>query len=519
MYKEILTESDRVEQARTLLKQQFAGVDERWVIGHRGNQGANLVDEGILPDTPPTVLHAHASMGVEAERVYPVPEGSAGSYEGLLTKINPGLEDEIIRVVSSRTRVALFMPFPNAGFDALLAQHPEAWAHLVNTCTVIDFGVFQAIEDKVRFGHMLDDVLHREGMDVNVIPHSVYRPGQSFSEVCGLVGARTGDTVYFQRALSAGGDGTIRVGSQEEMDHVMRELGWADGSPVKVALGIHPNYPCNGTGCIVPTEDGSDCYVYLDPPSHKPVGLPELGAKQGSGVGNDWSVPLDDDCLDQYSRMVTAVGKEMFLRYGYTGLFGPDGIIDLERQRYHMTEVNPRWQGTTPYQTANALMNGRIPLEWMHYLTKFAGNDPHKLADVRALGGDVEGYNKNALHERGGFYMKMGAPKDPRMVLQDMNGAFAYHEGGLAPLPGLSQRDVYAGRHGFQGRGIVVHVTAPKPGEMVGGELAPIGYIAGSGQQVFDSNKPAILPEALRMYNMFQEAMFTHPVVYGQVFG
>ena len=507
---------NRIFTAQQTLKAGFAGIDEQWVIAHRGNHASNLRRHGITDRIPLTVMHAHSSMGVQAVRSYPVPKDSGGSYESLLTQINPGIEGEVRRVVNDGKKVALMMPFPNAGLDEVMANVPGSERHFVNTGTVERFEHFSEIEDKVRFAAMLDEVLEREGMAQNKIPSTTYRPGQRYEDLCAMLG---GEVLYFQRALSAGGDGTVKVESAEEMSQLFEDADWRNSTSLKVSKGIFPNYPSNGTGCIVPTPDGNDCVVYLDPLSHKPVGLPELGAKPGSGVGNDWTVPFDERYQRQYARMAEAVGREMYRRYGYTGLFGPDGLIDMSSGTYHMTEVNPRWQGTTPFQTGNAFINGRVPLEYIHYLTKLAGHDPKKLDEIFGLTGDPNTYNAKSLTEEGGYYIKVGSPKVKKVVRKDMNGAFAYAQGdGFSALPGISQDDVYTGKHGYAGRGKVVYISAPKPGEMVGGELSPIGYIVGSGQQVFDAHEPKILPEAYAMYNAAFEKMFESPVITGRVF-
>ncbi len=509
MQKELISNLDALTQSREFLKRELGSFDEVWQIGHRPTH-MSLYADGVVT-APITVSHVHADMGLQAARHYPVPLNSSGAYEDLLTAINPAIANEVHRVVTTGKKAALFMPFPNSGLDRMLKEYDPAIVAkcFVSTTSTPDFKSFAQIEDKVAFGKLLENVLTQGGMEKNLIPNTVLTSGQSYGDLVKQLSSQEGP-LYFQIALSAGGDGTVKVSSAEDMRALLDHSEWAaavNKGNVKVSKGIVPNYPANGTGCIVPTPDGKDCTIYLDPPSHKPVGLPELGAKQGSGVGNDWSHPFPSAYIEQYARMSELVGRALFMRYGYTGLFGPDGIMDTKNRRFHMTEVNPRIQGTTPYQTHNALANGRVPIEWMHLMTKLAGTDPNALGALRDIIGPPTNYNHKSLMEKGGYYIKVGGPKERKVVQKDLNGAYGYTRGKPLVRLDLTEVQVYGGKYANNTYERVVYLKGPQTGTMIGGELAPVGYIVGRGEPVFAAETPTILPGALDMYRAVQEEM------------
>lgn len=513
-----MSDEERLKNAVDFLRKKFAEYDEKWIIGHKGDQARNLQDLGIL-DENIDVTHVHSSLGVNTEKSYTPPAGSSNSYEGYLTAINPDINTDVSRVVEQGKRVVALMPFPNEGLQRLIAQsgQPEQFTM---TAPVADYAHFSEIEDKITFGRTLQEVLDQTQYAQNIIPWTIYEKPWSIEELRTAFHAPEDAAFYFQRALSAGGDGTIKITSEDDLQELVKNPEWESAmqeGKLKASLGIEHAYPANGTGCIVPIDDGT-CVVLIDPPSHKPVGLESLGSKPGGGVGNDWSTSFSEEILTQYTDIVTALGQELYKKYGYTGVFGPDGIVDYggDKELFRITEVNPRWQGTTPYQTQNALMNARLPLELIHYMVKLTETDSKALKQVHEIIGDPQEYNSRAIREKGGFYIKVGAPKEPKIVHSNLNGPWIWNGDELKPLSNndglLTPTLVYSGNlngHTPQEGHSVVWVKAPNPGDRVGGELAPIGYIMGSGITVFDANRPEVTPEGQNLYNFVNRLMFS----------
>lgn len=519
--KDLDRDAVRFREAIEFLKGGLDGFDEAWVVGHKGDHAINLQNMGVVNDRL-DVVHVHSTLGVNANIVIKPPEDSAGSYEGILTEMSPLLAEQILRVKTEGKKVVIYMPFPNMGLEHAIAR-AEASDHFLMTAPVPRFEAFQRIEHKIVFGQMMDELFKGTRFERNLIPWTFYSRHMDYRTLEEVL--RSEGSIYMQRVLSAGGDGTVKVTSDDELKVLMSDEYWAmaaDMGSVKASKGIEKAYPANGTGCIVPTPDGN-CVVLVDPLSHKPVGLERMNAKQGSGVGNDWSVPFSQEIQSQYILMATAIGQRLYREHGYTGLFGPDGMIheDQNGQVYSLTEVNSRWQGTTPYQTLNARMNGRLPLELIHYMVKLCttsqGIDKQKLQQAWRIIGDPNEYNGRAVSEKGGFYIKIGGPKDRKVISQDLNGAWVVNPNGMTKVTGvegLTPLHVYS-RTMPDGSKIelpenhsIVWVKAPRLGETVGGELAPIGYIVGSGIQVFDADIPTTTAQGQSMYDAVTALLF-----------
>ena len=511
-----------------LCRSAFARFDEYWVVGHKGDHHRTLADLGVIdPDTDISVSHVHSTLGLRAQRTVKPPEESSSTYESILTTVNPDIEEHVANVVDTKRQVCVFMPFPNSGLSDIIRKQ-EAEENFVTTSPVEDPAVFLHIENKIGFARLVDKAVSEneatETLRHNVIPWDVLRPGTMYEDLEQRFKLEPGQAVYLQKALSGGGDGTRRIDSQERLTTLLQDSEWAhlaELGHIKVTAEVKDAYPANGSGCIVPTEDG-DCVVLLDPPSHKPVGLEALRGKEGSGVGNDWTEQWPDDVLEQYAALATAVGKQLYREFGYTGMFGPDCLVQTREDGYrlYMNEINPRWQGTTPYQTYNALSADRVPLELVHYAVKL--DDGSLLPDILKSIGDPEEYNTISLRQSGCFYMKIGGPKIRQTVKADLNGNYIYCEEGLiGPYDDVSGIEIATGRTAHPAlsahmtalraegkQPMMVSVKGPGVGETVGGELAPIGYIVGKGEQpVFTSQQPGVTPLGNNLFQTVTKTM------------
>ncbi len=531
-----------LEQVSASLKEGFAAFQEVWIVGHKGDHANTLQALGILKKDL-DLIHVHSTLGVSARHTITPPPGSSDTYDGFLKELNEAdMRPHIRRIIAEQKKVVILMPFPNSALSRIVEEEQAGdWITLATTMSNVD--TYFHIDDKIRFASMMDDVLGKDYPE-NIIPWTVASVS-SLREHQTRLRIEPDRAIYFQKTFSGGGDGTVKISSEEQFQVLLQQKGWREAviqGQVKAGAAVLgkrlengellPPYPANGSACIVPTADGK-CRVYIDPPSHKPVGLAHLGSKPAGGVGNDWSQPFDREIQEQYKRIVTRLGEYLFYRFGYTGMFGPDCLVGVTPDNtpvLHVNELNPRWQGTTPYQTLNSLRNQRLPLELMHYLVKLRASNRDDLANVEKLLPDVTDYNQEAVNSSGGFYIKVGTKPDKsgkkRTVQRDMNGIWFWTGSALkradelgTSLPdGLNVVQVYLRQdtHGNpltlpSGAETVVWVKAPRKGETVGGELAPIGYIVGSNINVFDAHKPDVTPTGQRLYDAVMQLLFQEP--------
>lgn len=502
------------------LADAFNAFDEIWAVGHKGDIGDNLRALGVLdPERPFDVSHVHSSLGINSLNNIPTPKGSAGSYASILTAASPLLEEEIKRLVAENRTAVVLMPFPNAEFSAMIARN-GAEKHIVTTSPIDDVETFFTIENKLTYAELIEAAL-MEDMPENLIPTTRLNPNTTYRDILQVFDIEEGHPVYLQIALSAGGDGTVKISTQEEYSRLFEDEKWALAfakESIKAGKGIIGKdgwdpYSANGTGCIVPMPDGT-VSVYLDPLSHKPVGLESLRGKEGSGNGNDWGTPYPAEVTSQYERMGTLAGRELYRRFGVTGLFGPDCVVGFDKngEMVFMNEINPRQQGTTPYQTLNAMMNGRLPLEVIHYASKLL--PPKRLQELLP---NPDSYNEASVNEAGGYYVKIGGPKKRIQVKSDLNGPWIYdlETQKMKQLTeiNLTVADVYT--RNFEDIEVLeaagkklVWVKGPNPGDTVGGELAPIGYILGSGLQVFDVDHPDATKHCVAMFENISKRLY-----------
>jgi hypothetical protein len=511
-------ESTHLEEAIELLRDCFNEFDEIWLVGHKGDHHRTLQELQILPDTQLDLVHAHSTLGADAKKIIEVPEGSSSSYEGLLTKANPQLKTEIERVKEEDKQVCVLMPFVNEEFQQMI-EDCEATANFTLTAPISDYTQYLKIENKILFAQLIDRAL--EGwMDNNLIPWDIINQATTYEDLLSQFNRPTGSTFYLQIDLSGGGDGTIPVSSQEEIQQLKIDTRWQehiDERRVKVTPEVLNNYPANGGACIIPNGDGT-CDVLVDPPSHKPVGLDALGSKSGSGGGNDWTIPWPKQIREQYIQIVQAIGELLYQEFGYTGFFGPDCMVanphSEDEARIYINEINPRWQGTTPYQTLNSILDNRIPLEIIHYLLKFAERDPSIVPKIRKLIADTDSYNRESVNSSGGYYIKIGAPKNEQEISVDMNGAWAYDRKTeeIRQMERITAQDIYTGRPPpLKADEVAIYIKGPNKGDMVGGQLAPVGYIIGNsqdGEPVFKPDEQGITEFGLKMYQKVRERMF-----------
>lgn len=111
---------------------------------------------------------------------------------------------------------------------------------------------------------------------------------------------------------------------------------------VAVAPYLDPNIPLNVGGCVF--RDGT---VTVHSPSLQLIGINQCTSRRFGYCGNDFSrlsEVLEEARLHELETMVKDVGVWLH-SCGYLGAFGIDAL--LHEDRIHLTEVNPRFQGST----------------------------------------------------------------------------------------------------------------------------------------------------------------------------
>ena len=512
-----------------LCKKAFEKFDEIWLIGHKGDHHQTLVDLGVLSDQKTTIslAHVHSSLGIKAQYLIKPPKGSSSSVEAAHTKLNPAITRHIRRIVLKNKKICILAPFSNAKLDQIIRSN-KANENVVVTSPTKDCNDFFAIGNKIEFSHLIEKVLFNK-KSLNNKLRSIFIPWVNISEITMTFSAlkkyfhlSRNQGVYIQKDLSASGNGTKLIKSQQELDLLFQNRAWfemASKGRLKATAEILNAYSANGSACIVPTGSG-DCIVLVDPLSHKPTGLKEVQGKQHSGVGNDWSLIWPDDIQEQYIKSAIFLGKLLFKKYGYTGSFGPDYVVEKTKNggsNLRVTEINPRWQGTTPYQTYNALITKRIPLELIHYVIKL-DYDGIMLRKLLPLIGNPKVYNQLSVSRSGCFYIKIGSPKKTRRVKKSMNDYYVYTGNKLlGPCKDIGFFDFINNEISTQTLGrekqnlqknsqesLIVKIKAPYANEMVGGKsLTPIGYIAGySKKSVFLSDHPGVTKYGEKLYKL-----------------
>lgn len=332
--------------------------------------------------------------------------------------------------------------------------------------------------------------------------------------------------IFLQIDISASGNGTRLVQSQSDLDGVFNDRQWntlISTGHIKASCQILNAYSANGSACIVPI-DAINCMVLVDPLSHKSTGLEEMRGKAHSGVGNDWTLTWPEEIQQQYITITSYIGKLLYQEYGYTGIFGPDFIVESNKntQTLKLTEINPRWQGTTPLQTLNAINDGRVPLELIHYIIKLDSKGVFK-NKLMALIADSNAFNKRSAASTGCFYIKIGNPLETKEIKKDLNG-FHIYNGKRIVESSINENllELYKDNNNssitrayFREKAkasdtLLLNIKAPRKGELVGGGgLTPIGYIIGiSSTPIFTEDSEGISNFGNELYSHVIEQLF-----------
>lgn len=332
------------------------------------------------------------------------------------------------------------------------------------------------LRDAVEAKPVFDELLRAAGVPAAVrIPCVHVERLPELAELRCAVGT---ETVVVQAGVTSGGRGTVIVTGEDDMSRAARLLG-----PYRVAAFID-GWSSNITVLSVP--DGDRVRVYVDRPSHKSVGVAELGIGPAKSAGNDWSRPWPAPAAALIVECAERIAAWAWRRYRMAGLFGLDAILTPD-ERVFLNEINVRLQGTTEVSAVNQQLRGLPPFIAAHLVVMLGGQ-------VTWLG-DPHAFNQDTINQAtragGPFYVK-GRLRHPAPAT-------------IAPghPPGVYRLDhgerLQWVRHGAHpadadtDRGEVLFANLPAPGVVChpGAEIATVEGVTNGSMRPFDGPSSA----------------------------
>ncbi|PZG04928.1 hypothetical protein C1J01_44070 [Nonomuraea aridisoli] len=190
------------------------------------------------------------------------------------------------------------------------------------------------LRDTIEAKPAFNDLLRAAGVPATVrIPSVRVDRLPDLAELRRAVGT---NTVVVQSGATSGGRGTVFVTSERDLDDAARLRG-----PYRVAAFVD-GWSSNTTVLSVPDGQGG-VSVYVDRPSHKSVGVAELGIGPAKSAGNDWSRPWPTGAATVLVECAERITEWAWRRHRAAGLFGLDAILTAEGHVYP-NEINWRNQ-------------------------------------------------------------------------------------------------------------------------------------------------------------------------------
>lgn len=490
------------------LQMEFQRYKKVYVFSPKGDHLSNLIELGILDY--PDLTYSLTSLNVKTKNFI---KSSMYTYEEWIEECDESFFEHLVTDLGNckeGEKILITMPFPNKKLQDFL----QSWDLKKKIDIVEAAGNYETlcqIEDKIYISNLLLEIFGGEDNNDIVIPFHILKGGETYHDIS--VQYLNSDSFFLQRSFSnVGGNWTVRVENEASYNKLVQDPNWKlwiEMHSVKASKNIKEAYPSNSSGCVVPISK-DECIVLIDKPSRKPVNVVELGGTDYSSAGNSWVHDFPHAFLSRYKDIMSKIGSYLYQTYRYIGLFGVDFLIQPQESdgfSIFVNEINPRWQGTTPYQTLNSLMNNLVPLELIHYLIKFNqinGESPSEdLLDlVRS------NYNQEAIQNLGGFYLKLKS-KNKIKTLSDLNGCYSIDKDSLQIRKQPNESSylkLYLGdKEQYQN---YFWIRGPAAQEKIGGEYLSIGYVFGPYLEVFEKNRPEATPLGKAIYNYCIAEMF-----------
>lgn len=186
-----------------------------------------------------------------------------------------------------------------------------------------------------------------------------------------------GGPVVARATRSDGGEGLALIKDPAEIDTKLPPH--ADGF-FSIAPYLVPNIPLNVNAVVF--QDGS---VSLHSPSLQLIGIPGLTNRFFGYCGNDFAQirNLDAEILDSLEDITLKVGKWL-ASMGYIGAFGIDALLYLREGKVYLTEINPRFQGSSHLSSLIDIDLDRSDM-FLEHMAAFWGLSPPVPTHLRDL--------------------------------------------------------------------------------------------------------------------------------------
>lgn len=379
----------------------------RVLIGH-GNRAAaswyHLIKVGALP-TFDYFLTASAGGATDIAHKMFVLEDEQADHPDLVWEYAPYWQ-KLDELCGKYPNAIVFCTYRKPEHQDLLRRHPG----ILLSCP--PQSIASGVENKANFHKILTDAGVTEILSTLLYSDALEIPPYN------KVADQVGPDFVVQIIASAGGarhDLQSSINFVTDGSELAEAVSFQRGQgPVRVVTMAHGR-EANGAGLSTPWG------TYVDLPSHKPVGLPELYGRPGAGSGNDWTWLYPQAQMAAYQRQIERVGAELSRR-GFNGMFGLDSIFDETGDGPWPHEINGRSQGTTEAQDAVDLRAGVASLPMMAAALDL-GIGPEYFPDVNE-------YNNASLRRVGQWYLKVSVPR-PICVARDLNGVWTLRDGQL----------------------------------------------------------------------------------------
>jgi len=166
--------------------------------------------------------------------------------------------------------------------------------------------------------------------------------------------------IFVVQGRSMGGDGTVIVRGKKDFEYASLNL----KDRIRVSEYCPSQYFSSNI-LNVPLKDNK-CAVYVDIPSHKIAGIPELGIPEVTGAGQDWSLLFSKSFAKKYVDFVVQIGQFLYKNYHLIGLWSLEGFWD--NNNVYFNELNCRPGGDTEVSSINQVVKKFPPFFAVHTL-------------------------------------------------------------------------------------------------------------------------------------------------------
>lgn len=473
-------------------KRLFARFDEIWFVGNRADLCRVLLDLGIIQKSKITVVYALNLLGLDIDTKNIItPDVSSLDFMSIQNTISREVNDRIRESKLAHKKVVIVTHSPNKSLDnAILNNDAGDYITVVSPCTSY---LYEILEQKNTLNSIFSQMRSVCNIDDHVIKSTRILGSDTFESICERLGSCR--SLFLQQNFSAGGAGASVVNSARAFEKAIYR---SSGYEMKASEYIEHAYSANGSALIMPAACG--CKVYTDRLSHKLMEANILRTGGFCGVGNDWTIGWSTDINMQYRQVATAVGNVLYRVYGYTGIVGLDFLVcGREYNKLKITEINPRIQGTTPYQAYNSIFLDSVPLLLAYFIVKLGSNeDKATLLDMLETSSSCD--NGSGL-----FYLKILSSS--KQIKQDMNGVWQFsnnigeihYYGKEVNLPNLYM-------YGDNKDLITIRGSSKK--EYMNNSPVAAAYIIGRGRNVFSKARPAMTDFGANLYSTIRDKIY-----------